>query len=810
MNNMYYFFNKKSSFLSILFFFILSLGQSQTVININEQDLRKTPIDSIDFEAVRLTAVLKKASEDLFMLDKLIDSHTDTTTVQELNQSRKERIDAYRAFTKDKLHQDISSFSNRELENVDRQWSNQKDDIESIIGDYLVIIDRLEEEKKSIQTISKFWEKYRAHNSNSNAELIEDLNNTNKQISLLLPKYENKIDILAKRANSLNRINIEIDDKLERINDYLNSANNLFKQNIPPYWNTFTTASLSLTSTSFLESLKNIYDHLKETARNFISTHFLVACIFLFFYALCIRIKKRLQFQTDFIETHRLNLNAVFNRPFLAAYFYTYIFAYFIYLGSVPAIFIDFVSLGAVIALFIISKTVFDKIIVSFIKHFMVFWISMKIVEIFETPSFISRTILLLISAYFLYWLYHYYKKKQLQGNVKTTFLAKKLLSSYLILAIVLTVTNIICTVLGYMNLALYVSAFLVSMTLLIIFLYLWNPLFKRFILLAFDENYLKSRRFINDNKEAILKSTSKIINLGTYAIFIYSLLSIISLFNPIVDWVDTFINNEITIGSLTFSLWSIILFVVIIALSTFLSKVIQLFLQDEVLVKANLERGFPETISMLVKYLIAGVGYFIAITTLGIELSQMTIIFGALSVGIGFGLQNIFNNLVSGLILIFSRPIRIDDTIEINDMVGRVNSIGIRSSHVRTFEGAEVIIPNGNLISNEVINWTLSDQRRRIEVMIGVAYGSNIKQVSELLQDILNNDEQVINFPEPLVLFDEFADSSLNFKLLFWTGNIGDWMIVKSNVLFEINAVFEKENIEIPFPQRDIHMISE
>jgi len=801
--------DNKTTFNTILVLFVLNICQSQTVINLEEQDLRKTPIDSINFDDIRLSEILNKASEDLFMLNKLIESHADTTKVQDLNERRKERIDTYVSFTEGKLTQDLSNFSNRELENVDRQWSNQKDEIESIIGDYLVLIDRLEGEKKSIEIIAEFWEKYREHNKHSNAALLDDLKNTNKQIKLLLPKYENKIDIVASRVNSLNRINIEINDRLDRINDYLSSANNLFKQNANPYWSSFKMDNLSVIGDSLLAPLKNLVFDLKETARNFVSTHILVVLIFLFFYSMILRIKKRLQLQTNYIETHRLSLNTVFDKPIRAAYFYTYIFAYFIYLGLVPAIFLDIISFISIIVLFFISKNIFDKTVVSFIKHFMFFWVSMKIVEILEAPSLISRTILLLISAYFLYWLHYYYKKKELQKNIKTTILARRLLSSYLILAIILTVTNIVCTLFGFMNLALYVSTILVSVTLLVVFLYLWNPLFKRFFLLALDENYFKSKTFIYDNKEAILNTTFKIINVLTYAIFIYSFLSLMSFFKPVIEWLDTFINNEISIGSITFSLWSIILFVIIIALSTFLSKVIQLFLQDEVLVKANLERGFPETISMLVKYLIAGTGYFIAITTLGIELSQLTIIFGALSVGIGFGLQNIFNNLVSGLILIFSRPIRIDDTIEINDMVGRVNSIGIRSSNVRTFDGAEVIIPNGNLISNEVINWTLSDQRRRIEIMVGVAYGSNIRQVSDLLKTILQENNQVIKFPEPLVLFDEFADSSLNFKLLFWTDNIGDWMLVKSNVLFEINDAFAKEHIEIPFPQRDIHMRS-
>ncbi len=473
----------------------------------------------------------------------------------------------------------------------------------------------------------------------------------------------------------------------------------------------------------------------------------------------------------------------------------------------VPAIFLDIISFIAVGVLFFISRNIFDKMVVGFIKHFIIFWISVKVVEILTATSLIGRTILLISSVYFLFWLFNFHKKKELQKYIKNTILARKLLSYYLKLVVVLTLITIICTVFGFMNLALYTSSFIVKITLLVVFLYLWNPLLKRFFLLMMDENYFKSRKFIYDHKEAILKTIFKIINVLAYGVFIYSFLTIISFIKPFTNWFNSIVNNDISIGSLTFSLWSIILFVIIIVFSTFLSKVIQIFLQDEVLVKANLGRGFPETISMLVKYLIVGVGYFVAISSLGFEMSQLTIIFGALSVGIGFGLQNIFNNLVSGLILIFSRPIRIDDTIEINNMIGRVNSIGIRSSNVRTFDGAEVIIPNGNLISNEVINWTLSDQRKRIEVMIGVAYGSDIQQVSDLLKTILQENKQVIEAPEPLVLFDEFGDSSLNFKLLFWTDNFGDWMRVKSDVLFEINDVFAKENIEIPFPQRDIHM---
>ena len=803
--------NKRIVFNAILVLFVFNICQSQTVINLTNQDLRETPIDSINFNEIRLSEVLNKSSEDLFTLLELAEKQSDTTIIQELNERRKERINSYELFSKERIFQDLSNFSNRNLENLNRQWSYQKRNIESIMADYLVVIDRFEGEKKSIETIATFWRKYREYNKKTkdNEVLLEDLKNIDNQINLLLPVFQNKVDVVVRHIHSLNKINIEINDRLAAINGYLSSINNLFNQNVNPYWSSFNVDSFAVIGHSIVVTLKDLLFDLKETSKNFIPTHLLVVFIFFFFFFMNLRIKKRLQTQINYIETHTLNLNTVFDKPLRAACFYIYIIAYFIYLSLVPAVFIDIISFISLCVFFFISRNIFDKIVVIFIKHFIIFWISVKIVEILSAPSLISRTILLVTSLYFLFWLLRFDKKKELQKYIKNTVLARNFLNYYLKLVALCTAISIICTVFGFMNLALYASAIIVKVTLLTLFLYLWNPLIKRFFLLLMDENYLKSKKFIYDNKKAILKTTFKIINVLTYAVFFYSFLTILSFIIPFTNWFNSILNNQISIGSLTFSLSGIGLFVIIIVLSTFLSKVIQFFLQDEVLVKANLGRGFPETISMLVKYVIVGIGYFLAITSLGFEMSQLAIIFGALSVGIGFGLQNIFNNLVSGLILIFSRPIRIDDTIEINNMIGSVNSIGIRSSNVRTIEGAEVIIPNGNLISNEVINWTLSDQRRRISVIVGVAYGSDIRHVSDLLKTILQNNDQVMKFPNPLVLFDEFGDSSLNFKLLFWTENFGDWMVVKSNVLFEINDVFAKENIEIPFPQRDIHMRS-
>ena len=195
------------------------------------------------------------------------------------------------------------------------------------------------------------------------------------------------------------------------------------------------------------------------------------------------------------------------------------------------------------------------------------------------------------------------------------------------------------------------------------------------------------------------------------------------------------------------------------------------------------------------------------AFSVASIELSKFAILAGALGVGIGFGLQNIVNNFVSGLILAFERPIQSGDTIQTGTLYGQVKRIGFRSSTVRTFEGAEVIVPNANLVSTEVTNWTLSDQLRRIEIPIGVEYGTDPERVIELLVETAKNENQVISKPEPHALFLNHGDSSLDFLLRFWISEFNDWAFIRSRVNIAINKALVADGIGIPFPQRDINL---
>jgi len=190
-------------------------------------------------------------------------------------------------------------------------------------------------------------------------------------------------------------------------------------------------------------------------------------------------------------------------------------------------------------------------------------------------------------------------------------------------------------------------------------------------------------------------------------------------------------------------------------------------------------------------------------------EMSRFSVLVGALGVGIGFGLQNVVNNFVSGLILLYERPVQVGDVVDVGTVSGVITRIGVRSSTVRTFAGAEVIVPNATLISAEVTNWTLSDRRRRIEIAVGVAYGTEPKAVIGLLLAAVSARAGVLTDPAPVALFLRFGESAIEFALRFWTADFDAWQVLASDVMIEVHASLGRAGIEIPFPQRDLHVRS-
>jgi potassium-dependent mechanosensitive channel len=290
------------------------------------------------------------------------------------------------------------------------------------------------------------------------------------------------------------------------------------------------------------------------------------------------------------------------------------------------------------------------------------------------------------------------------------------------------------------------------------------------------------------------------------YLILLPMILASWNVYDNVLDATASINSYELSIGSLHLMVGTIAISIAIFYCSILTSRILPKVLLDETVTGRKLARGAQRSIGQLIRYCIIFVGFLLTLSLLGFEFSQLTIVLSAFGVGIGFGLQGIVNNFFCGLILLFERPLTEGDTIEIGTSRAHIRKIGLRSTIVTTLDMADLIIPNADLINNQVTNWTLTNREVRLCVPVGVAYGSNVALVVETLQACAKEQQEVLKSPVPEVLFLELGDSSLNFELRVWIQDVDRRRQVTSALYLMIESKFREAKIVVPFPQRDVH----
>jgi small-conductance mechanosensitive channel len=277
------------------------------------------------------------------------------------------------------------------------------------------------------------------------------------------------------------------------------------------------------------------------------------------------------------------------------------------------------------------------------------------------------------------------------------------------------------------------------------------------------------------------------------------------------MEWIERWnqiLNFQVVqIGGSAITVQHILLFVIALLITRYVARSTRRLLDDHVLSKV--EPAPRYVIIRMVQYAVWVVGIFIALEFLGVDLTALTVVAGALGVGIGFGLQSVVSNFVSGLVLLMEQPIRIRDRVTVENVEGNVADIHFRSTTIVTNDNISIIVPNSQFINQTVINWSHGDPRIRIHVPVGVAYGSDVELVTNTLQEVAAQTEGVLSQPAPEVRFNEFGDSSLNFELLVWSDNPPGHLQLRSRLNYAIDAAFRRNDIQIPFPQRDVHVKS-
>lgn len=322
-----------------------------------------------------------------------------------------------------------------------------------------------------------------------------------------------------------------------------------------------------------------------------------------------------------------------------------------------------------------------------------------------------------------------------------------------------------------------------------------------RFVVLAISRRLSKSRLF--RQVDSILRS---LLNWATT----YGILLFMIFYFSDSGWM---FDKLFELGNVEITAFLLILVILIISLANRVTKIITRFVLPNVYQRYHLDRGMSYTFDRMFQYTVMAIAILISLTTVGLDLSALAVFAGVLGVGIGFGMQNIASNFISGIILLFERPIKVGDRVIIDDLIGDVEKISMRSTVIKTIHNEHVIVPNSYFLEEQVVNRSYGDPRMRLVVPVGVAYGTDAEKVRKVLLQAAQEEQQaggvVLMEPEPFVNFETFGESSLDFELMVWIDNSNQVIVTKSALNFRINRLFAEQGIEIPFPQRDLHIKS-
>jgi len=376
------------------------------------------------------------------------------------------------------------------------------------------------------------------------------------------------------------------------------------------------------------------------------------------------------------------------------------------------------------------------------------------------------------------------------------------------IVIVIIAGGSVVAALVGYTALSGYLINNLVISGVAVSVLYLMRGLLRELIGMALRTRFAQINLAVRHRSRTIIKFWLRaFLDLLVFAIGLVLLPPLWGM--PIADVIGLVRRTMegVTIGNVTISFADLIAALLVFVAVLVLTRIIQRALAERVLPQTTLDSGVRHSISAGFGYVGLAVAAALGVSTLGLDLSNLALIAGALSVGIGFGLQTVVNNFVSGLILLIERPVKVGDWIIVAGHEGFVKRINVRATEVETFQRASVIIPNSELISSAVVNLTHKNTLGRVEVPVGVAYGSDVELVMKILEDCLHANRSVAAWPEPYVLFRGFGDSSLDFEARGYLADIGNIITAGTELRLAIVKAFKEHDIEIPFPQRDLHL---
>jgi len=687
------------------------------------------------------------------------------------------------------------------------QWKSRLNLVKIRMNNEVV---QLEEQKKTLDELTQIWE---LSNENFTLEKVPaDVREMVQEFISLAREANSSVNqktrTLLSFLNRITQAEILIDEKLNSIQEELDivSTSMFFERNpwLPERLLNKEDGEkfIGHVPSNIKYNLTPSWDYITKHATSLLVLFliFLLLTFFLFINKKNLKIPDK-----GFDEMSIFRIQYIVNRPILTSLYIT-LSSTFLILPELPQSFLQLLYLTFLIPIVFLLPGLFRNRLNRPILFLVVMVFILDVADLLLYPFGVDKIIEIGIAVVLIIGLSDIIRKKRLMGLFERKSV-ERFAKLFSILATIMLAVSILCNISGYylpgeflvegITWSFYsIALFMVGYVILISVLYA-----------VIHSKLLQNTRVLKKYDIQVTQWFFNLAFLGSIIFWIYIVFYIFRVHEFLVDLVVSIWNLGFEVGTFNFSLGNVIIFFLTLWIAVLLSRIIQTVLEEDVLPSFKMSKGLPKTISQIVKYGLLTIGVLIAFAAAGIELSSLSILLGALGVGIGFGLQDVMNNFISGLILLFERPVRIGDAVKVGELEGVVVRIGIRSSIIQTFDRAEVIVPNGQLISKEVVNWTLSNTLRRLEIEVGVEYGSDIGKVMKILKECAESNEKVLDEPAPYVWFKGYNAYSIDFRLLFFYPQFDGGLTVRSEVARAILEAFKKNGLSIPFPRHDTYI---
>ncbi len=757
------------------------------------------------------TDISSSAEVTLSTLSELGKVFPDSAMIATFSQQKEQVIDELDTLELNLMDQDIEEMGSGLILNYKSELLRLQSSFEGIKDDLDNSTRHLQEQWIKMDYLSNKWQQ------TLDNENVEALSESLKDRSvLMLAKVADKKEMSVGIADKLLIMRDQLltgNQSLEKLILQIQNAEKIFQRNYltkthPAIWEK---DSVSPAASSPAKVFRSIIKAYSDGMAGFYAVYkvriFIHLAVFIFLLTVSFIIRRNLKRRKiETTDERILTFLKIFNLPIAISLTLALTIGFLIY-PNAPLVINDISALAIIIPLVVVSLLVLPKRMHTFLYVISGLFLFEELVETvkYETyplPRYLLLFVIAITGAYVL-WLI-------IQRNLKYKNAAKrkiKLVDVALWLALIILAVSLFANIFGYVAFGFFLfsgvivsvmAALLISVSIIIV---------DGFFTLIIMGNSSQMYGMVKEYGDMLVSRIIKVVKLFAIIFWISIVLKRFLIYEPVVDWLVDVMKTKWILGQITISFEGILLFGLIIFLSIWIARFIKLLLEKEIFPKIKAGRGVPGMISLIVRWVIITTGFILSLGVLGIDMTKLTILIGALGVGIGFGLQDLINNLISGFILIFERPIQVGDTVQFGEREGKVKEIGIRSSIIKTYDGSEVIVPNGKLISNELINLTLSDPILRIEIDVGTEYGSNPQEIIDILVMQAKLHPEITKNPETFAIFFGYGDHALKFRLYAYTLEVNSRLRIRSDLNLAIFQALKEANIKIPYPIQDINV---